>query len=125
VDGGAVGAAQRFKGAQDQIFPRLGQHLNGDILRDALFFNQLADKVEVGLRSGGKATSISLNPHSSSRSQNCSLRALSIGSASAWLPSRRSVESQRGAWVICCPASGGRAGKSADRDGIFQRDLSA
>ncbi len=42
-------AAQRLKGAQDQRVSRLGQHLDGDILRDALFVNQLADKVEIGL----------------------------------------------------------------------------
>ena len=49
VDGGPAGAAQRLKGAQDQRVSRLGQHLDSDILRDALFVNQLADKVEVGL----------------------------------------------------------------------------
>ncbi len=78
-----MGAAQRFKGPQDKIFSRLGQHLDGDIFWNAPFLNQLTDEVEVGLRCRGKATSISLNPHSSSSSQNCSLRALSIGSASA------------------------------------------
>ncbi|STW46371.1 Uncharacterised protein [Klebsiella pneumoniae] len=49
VDGSPAGAAQRLKGAQDQRVSRLGQHLDGDILRDALFVNQLADKVEIGL----------------------------------------------------------------------------
>ncbi|VUS70985.1 hypothetical protein SB6425_06291 [Klebsiella huaxiensis] len=49
-----MGAAQRFKGSQDKIFSRLGQHLDGDIFWNALFLNQLADEVEVGLRCRGE-----------------------------------------------------------------------
>ncbi len=49
VDGSPAGAAQRLKGAQDQRVSRLGSAPDGDILRDALFVNQLADKVEIGL----------------------------------------------------------------------------
>ena len=52
VDGGLAGATQCLKGAQDQRIPRLGQHLDGDIFRDALLVDQLADEVEIGLRSG-------------------------------------------------------------------------
>lgn len=48
VDGGPAGAAQRLKGAQDQRVSR-PVSTDSDILRDALFVNQLADKVEVGL----------------------------------------------------------------------------
>jgi hypothetical protein len=39
------------------------------------------------------------------------LRAGDMGSIRAWLPSRRSVESQRGARVICC-AGQVRSGRS-------------
>ena len=46
----------------------------------------------------GNPTSISFTPICSSVSNIRSLRAVSIGSNSAWLPSRRSVDSQRGAW---------------------------
>ena len=49
VYGSAVGIAQSGKRTQDQIFPRLGQYLNRHILRNALLFNQLTYKVEVGL----------------------------------------------------------------------------
>ncbi|MDQ1103463.1 hypothetical protein QE405_000747 [Nocardioides zeae] len=48
----------------------------------------------------GKPTSISLKPMRTSRSNIERLRAGVIGSIRAWLPSRRSVESHRGAWVI-------------------------
>ena len=48
----------------------------------------------------GKPTSISLTPTLSSRSKKRIFFSAPIGSISAWLPSRRSVESQRGAWVI-------------------------
>ena len=48
-------ALQRLKGAMDQVFARLCQHLHGHIRRDAALLNQLAAKIEVGLRGGGKA----------------------------------------------------------------------
>ena len=54
MDGRLPGAAQRFKGSCYEFFPRLSQHLNGDIFRDALLLNQLAHKVEIGLRGGGE-----------------------------------------------------------------------
>ena len=46
---GLLCATQGLKGADDQIFPRLREHLNGDVIRDAVLFNQLANKVEVRL----------------------------------------------------------------------------
>ncbi len=47
----------------------------------------------------GNATSISLKPSATSRSKNRALRSAFMGSIKAWLPSRRSVEHQRGARV--------------------------
>ena len=47
----------------------------------------------------GKPTSISLNPMRTSSRNRRNLRSRFIGSNSAWLPSRRSVESQTGGWV--------------------------
>ena len=52
MHGRLLRAAQGLKGADDQIFPRLREHLNGDVIRDAVLFNQLANEVEVGLRGG-------------------------------------------------------------------------
>ncbi len=48
----------------------------------------------------GKATSISLKPIATSRSNIRRLRAWSMGSISAWLPSRRSELHQSGARVM-------------------------
>src|SRR5882762_3163259 len=48
----------------------------------------------------GKPTSISLKPMATTASNRRSLRAGSIGSMRAWLPSRRSTEHHRGALVI-------------------------
>ena len=44
-----------LEGAADQVLARLGQDLDGDVLRNQLVVDQLADKVKVGLRSAGKA----------------------------------------------------------------------
>ena len=57
-------------------------------------------KSKSGAEAEGKPTSISLNPISTSASNICFLRGTSIGSISAWLPSRRSTEHQRGASVM-------------------------
>ena len=48
----------------------------------------------------GKPTSISLTPISTRRSKKRFFLCASIGSTIAWLPSRRSVDSQRGGAVI-------------------------
>ena len=67
----------------------------------------------------GNPTSISLYPSRTSRSNMVFLRAAFIGSMSAWLPSRRSVDSQRGAWVILrlghCRSGRSTAGKGRYR----------
>ena len=43
-----------LEGAADQVLARLGQDLDGHVLRDQLVVDQLAHKVEVGLRSAGE-----------------------------------------------------------------------
>ncbi len=48
-------ALQSLKSPMDQVFARLCQHLHGHIRRDAALLNQLAAKIEVGLRGGGKS----------------------------------------------------------------------
>ena len=48
----------------------------------------------------GNPTSISLNPQRTSRSNIRRFRSGSIGSISAWLPSRRSTLHHRGAVVV-------------------------
>ena len=50
VDDSAASAAQRFKGAFDQVGPRLGQHLDGDVVGNAFFLDELAHEVEVRVR---------------------------------------------------------------------------
>ncbi len=62
---------------------------------------QAGDEIELG-RAGaeGKPTSISLMPTLQIRSKKRVFFSPSIGSISAWLPSRRSVDSQRGGWVM-------------------------
>jgi hypothetical protein len=47
----------------------------------------------------GKPASISLKPHLTSVWNNSSFWLTFMGTASAWLPSRRSTLHQRGAWV--------------------------
>ena len=54
-------------------------------------------KSKSGWLAAGKPTSISLNPISTSESNIIRLRGGSIGSISAWLPSRRSTEHHSGA----------------------------
>ncbi len=51
VDDGLLRPAQGFEGAGDQVFAGLGQHLDGDVVRDVVAFDQLADEVEVGIGS--------------------------------------------------------------------------
>ena len=47
------------------------------------------------------------------------LRAGDIGSISAWLPSRRSVDSQRGAFVMTLPGHV-RSGRSTGLNGAYR-----
>src|SRR5690606_31018612 len=55
VHHGALGAGGRLDGAGDEVLARLGQDDDGDIVRNAVFIDQLAHEVEVGLRSRGEA----------------------------------------------------------------------
>src|SRR5690606_33720362 len=61
---------------------------------------RLRTKLNSVLEADGKPTSISLKPAFTSMSKKRCFFAPSIGSISAWFPSRRSVESQRGGLVI-------------------------
>ena len=61
---------------------------------------RLAMKLNSVAPADGKPTSISLSPTFSSRSNIRCFFSASIGSINAWLPSRMSVDSQRGARVI-------------------------
>ena len=45
----ALGARCGFNGARDQLWPCLCQRDNGDVIRNQLVINKLADKVKVGL----------------------------------------------------------------------------
>ena len=50
VDDGALGAHRRFHRAADQFIARLRQDDDGDVVGNAVFFDQLADEIEIGLR---------------------------------------------------------------------------
>src|SRR3954452_1771674 len=67
----------------------------------------------------GNPTSISLYPIRTSRSNIAILRAGDIGSISAWFPSRRSVDSHRGAWVIVAVGQV-RSGRSIGGDARYR-----
>src|ERR1700754_5108631 len=51
VDDGALHALQALEGAADQVFPCLGEDLDGDAVRNAAVLDQEADEVEIRLRS--------------------------------------------------------------------------
>ena len=87
-------------GAGDRVFAGLGQHLDGDVVRDVVAFDQLADEVEVGIGSRRKATSICFRPTCTRVLKNRIFFAASIGSISDWLPSRRSELHQIGTSVM-------------------------
>ncbi len=55
VHNGALGADRRLHRAADQLIARLGQHDDGDVVRNVLVFHQHAHEVEVGLRGGREA----------------------------------------------------------------------
>ena len=50
-----LGALAGLERAADQVLAGLHQHLDGDIIRDHVLFDDLANEVEVGLRGGGEA----------------------------------------------------------------------
>ena len=53
------GAFKGFHGALDELLPRLAQHLNGDVRRNAALVDDAANEVEVRLR-GGRETHFDL-----------------------------------------------------------------
>ena len=71
-----------------------------DVVRNQVALDQLAHEVEVGLRRGREADLDFLEAGRTSRSNMRRLRAASIGSISAWLPSRRSTLHHSGGVVI-------------------------
>ncbi len=54
VHDGLLGADQGLVGPLDQVLAGLGQDLDGDVVRDVVALDQLADEVEVRLRGGGE-----------------------------------------------------------------------
>ena len=55
MDHGLFHALKRFEGAVDEVFARLHQYLNGNVVRDVAAFNQQAGEVVFDLRGGGEA----------------------------------------------------------------------
>src|SRR5690606_14461231 len=54
MDDGAPGSTQCLEGARNDVLACLGQHLDGDIVRDPILFDKVADEIEIGLRCRGK-----------------------------------------------------------------------
>jgi hypothetical protein len=48
----ALGALDGLEGALDQLVARLGQDLDGYVVGDQAFLDDLADEIEIGLRGG-------------------------------------------------------------------------
>jgi len=107
-------APSGFKGAA-MSSDGLRQHLNGDIVRHQVLLDDFAHEIEIGLRGRGNPTSISLKPIFTSMSNMRRLRAPSMGSISAWFPSRRSTlhQSRRRMTRLGQVYPGGRWGKGA------------
>ena len=104
--------------------PRLHQHLHGDVIRNVVVFNQGAEELEFCLRGGGKPTSISLMPMSTSVWNSNSFSSTFIGSIKAWLPSRRSTEHQTGAFCNHVVRPGAVLDGLGDKGDVFFRNLS-
>ena len=63
MDDGAPRAADGVEGAPDQVVARLGQHLDGDVVRDHVLLDELAAEVEIGFRGRGEADLDLLEAH--------------------------------------------------------------
>ena len=63
VEDGAPAALDGLEGAADQRLPGLGQHLDGHVVGNAVFVDELAREVEVGLRGRGESDLDLLEPH--------------------------------------------------------------
>ena len=56
-------AVETFDGAVNQMFARLRQYLNGDIIRNMPAIDQFAQKIEIGIRSRRKTNLDFLESH--------------------------------------------------------------
>ena len=54
VNDGALDTLERLEGAANEVFARLGEHLDGDVIGDVIAFDQATYKIELGLRGGRK-----------------------------------------------------------------------
>src|SRR5690606_41770042 len=57
VHDGPARALERLEGALDELVARLGEDLDGDVLRDQVLLDQQPAEIEVGLR-GGRETDL-------------------------------------------------------------------
>jgi hypothetical protein len=119
VDDGAARALQRFEGAADQRLARLRQHLDGDVGGDQVLVDQLAHEVEFHLRGRGEADLDLLEADLHQRWNMRSLRGMSIGSISAWLPSRRSTLHHTGGFVSTASGQVRSARRTGRRGGTW------
>ena len=116
---GAAAAADGLEGAADEVLARLGQHLDGDVIGDELLVDDRAHEIEIGLRGRGEAdldlleaqldqqvehAALALGPHGIDE------RLVAVAQVDA-APDGRAVDDAR-------RASGGRAGRWAERRGI-------
>ena len=90
----------RLKGALHQVLARLHQHLNGHVGGNAPALDQFAAEIEVGLRGGRKADLDLLESARHQQLEHAQLAVGSMGSISAWLPSRKSTLHHTGAFSI-------------------------
>jgi hypothetical protein len=96
----ALRTAQRLERTLDQLRPSLRQHLHDDVVRDQAALDELAHEVEVSLR-GRRETHLDfLEAGAHQQVEHAALAAASIGSISAWLPSRRSTLHHSGGAAI-------------------------
>ena len=56
-------AVKAFNGAVDQMFTRLSQHLDGDILRNVPTLDQFAQEIEISVRGRGEPDLYLLETH--------------------------------------------------------------
>src|SRR6185312_10520468 len=70
---GATAAADRLEGAADEVLAGLGQHLDGDVIRDALRVDDLPHEIEIGLRGRGEADPDPLEPQLYEQVEHASL----------------------------------------------------
>src|SRR5271154_390207 len=67
MDNCAVTSPNRCEGASDQILAGLRQNLDGDVLWNAIFVNETADKIEISAGSRGETDLDFLKSHGNQR----------------------------------------------------------